>query len=137
MWPIVTARVAWSVVPTVCRSVTLVSPAKTAEPTEIPFELCTRVGRRKHRFNRIRQMAPMCPHSRVRLCHLVNTIELSVSGGDAALCQITLTASLLIIVFNTCVIMYDRLVMALQLRRDLGLCARYVGSGFEESRSRC
>jgi len=148
MWPIVTARVAWSVVPTVCRSVTLVSPAKTDEPTEMPsgmrtrvgpgnhllsrgsrshhgkgqfrrakgachcevyghsavicaktaepidmpFGLWTRVGRRKHKFNRIRQMAPMCPHSRVHLCHLANTIEQFVNGGNAALCQITLTA---------------------------------------------
>jgi len=40
MRPIVTDRVAWSV----GRSVTLVSPAKTAAPIEIPFELKTRVG---------------------------------------------------------------------------------------------
>jgi len=40
MRPIVIDRVAWSVGP----SVTLVSPAKTAEPIEMPFELWTRVG---------------------------------------------------------------------------------------------
>jgi len=40
MWPIVTNRVAWSV----CRSVTLVSPEKTAEPIEMQFGLRTRVG---------------------------------------------------------------------------------------------
>jgi len=40
MRPIVTDRVAWSV----CQSVTLVSPAKTAEPIQVPFALKTRVG---------------------------------------------------------------------------------------------
>jgi len=37
MRPIVTDGVAWSV----CRSVTIVSPAKTAEPIEMPFGLWT------------------------------------------------------------------------------------------------
>jgi len=32
----------------VCLSVTVLSPAKAAEPTEMPFGLWTRVGRRKH-----------------------------------------------------------------------------------------
>jgi len=32
----------------VCRSVTVVSPAKTAEPIEMPFGLRTRVGSRNH-----------------------------------------------------------------------------------------
>jgi len=32
----------------VCRSVTLVSPAKTAEPIEMPFGLWARIGPRKH-----------------------------------------------------------------------------------------
>jgi len=36
-----------------------VSCAETAEPIDLPFELCTRVGRRKHKFSRIRQVAPM------------------------------------------------------------------------------
>ena len=44
MRPIVTDRVAWSV----SRSVTLVSPAKTAEPLEMPFGLLARIGRRNH-----------------------------------------------------------------------------------------
>ena len=48
MWPIVTDRVAWSVGRSVCRSVTLVSPAKTDKPTEMPFGLRTRVGPRNH-----------------------------------------------------------------------------------------
>jgi len=33
----------------------------------------------------------MCPPVRAHCRHLVNTIERSVCGGDAALCQITLT----------------------------------------------
>jgi len=49
MRPIVTDRVAWSVGRSAaCRSVTLVSPAKTAAPIEMPFALRTRVGRRSH-----------------------------------------------------------------------------------------
>jgi len=44
MWPNVTDRVAWSA----CRSVTLVSLAKTAEPVEMQFGLRTRVGPGSH-----------------------------------------------------------------------------------------
>jgi len=47
MRPIVTDRVAWSV----CRSVTFVSPAKTAEVIEMPFGLWTRLGLRNHVFD--------------------------------------------------------------------------------------
>ena len=44
MRPIVRDRVAWSV----GLSVTLVSPAKTAEAIDMPFGLRTRVGPRDH-----------------------------------------------------------------------------------------
>jgi len=44
MWPIVTDRVAWSV----SLSVTIVNPAKTAEPIEVPFGLWTLVSPRNH-----------------------------------------------------------------------------------------
>ena len=44
MWPIVTNRVAWSVF----QSVTLVSPAKTAELIEMPFGLWARMHCRNH-----------------------------------------------------------------------------------------
>jgi len=43
MLPIVTDRVAWSVT-----LVTVMSPAKTAEPIEMPFELWTRVSPKNH-----------------------------------------------------------------------------------------
>jgi len=36
-----------------------------------------------HKFNRIRQVAPMCPHRRTHCRHLANAIEPSVYGGDA------------------------------------------------------
>ena len=39
------------------------------------LEKTTRVGRRMHKFNRIRQVAPMCPHGRTRCCRLLNNIE--------------------------------------------------------------
>jgi len=41
MRPILTDRVAWSVGLSVGQSVTLVSPAKTAAPIELPFGLRT------------------------------------------------------------------------------------------------
>jgi len=36
-----------------------------------------------HKFNHIRQVAPMCPHERIHCRQPANTIELSVYGGDA------------------------------------------------------
>jgi len=47
MRPIVTDRVAWSV----GRSVTLVSPAKTAEPIEMPFGLWLWMVPRNHKLD--------------------------------------------------------------------------------------
>jgi len=44
------------------------------------------------RFSRIRQAAPMCRHGKVHWRHLSNTMEPSVCGGDAVLCQFPLTA---------------------------------------------
>jgi len=76
----------------VCRSVfTLVSRAKMAEQSDLLFGLWTPVGRRNHKFGRIHQVAPMCPRVTAHWRHLANTTEPSVCGGDAALCQITLT----------------------------------------------
>jgi len=48
MRPIVTDRVAWSV----GLSVTVVSPAKTAQPIEMPFGLRTGIGPRNHCITR-------------------------------------------------------------------------------------
>jgi len=48
MRSIVTDRVPWSVSLSVCLSVTLVSPAKTAELIEMPFGLRTQVGPGNH-----------------------------------------------------------------------------------------
>jgi len=45
MWPIVTDRVAWSV----CWSVTVVSPAETAAPIEMPFGLLALMRQIPHR----------------------------------------------------------------------------------------
>ena len=46
MRPILTDRLAWSVGVSVGLSVTLVSPAKTAEPIEMQFRLRTQMGPR-------------------------------------------------------------------------------------------
>ena len=48
MRPILTDRVAWSVGLSARLSVTLVSPAKTASPIELPFGLRTWVGPGNH-----------------------------------------------------------------------------------------
>jgi len=53
---------------------------------DLPFGLWTRVGRRKQHFNRIRQVAPMCPRGRAQCLNLANIIEPSVCDGDATLC---------------------------------------------------
>ena len=60
-----------------------VSCAEMAEPIDLPFGLWTRVGRRKHMFNHIRQVAPMCPHGRTHWRHLMNTVEPSICSSDA------------------------------------------------------
>jgi len=92
MRPILTDRVAWSV----GLSVTLVSPAKTAAPIELPFGLRTWVGPGNH----VLDGGPDPPMGRGKFLgengraywrHLKNTTEPSMRGGDAALCQITLT----------------------------------------------
>ena len=44
MWPVVIDRVVWSA----CLSVTIVSPAKMAEPIDMLFGLWARMGPRKH-----------------------------------------------------------------------------------------
>jgi len=41
---------------------------KTAEPIDLPFGLWPRVVLRKHKFNRIRQVASMCPHGSLGGC---------------------------------------------------------------------
>ena len=68
-----------------------VSCAKMAEPIDLSFVFWTRVGRRKHKFNHIRQVALMCQHGMALCRHIANTMELSVCGSNVALCQITLT----------------------------------------------
>jgi len=54
--------------------------ATMAEPVDLPFGLWTWVGRRKHKFNRILQVAPVCPHGKAHWRHLANTTEPSVCG---------------------------------------------------------
>jgi len=54
-----------------------------AEPIDLPFWLCTQVGRRMQKLNRIRQVATMFPRGRTHCRHLANTIEPSVYGSDA------------------------------------------------------
>jgi len=68
-----------------------VSSARVAEPIDLLFGLWTREGRRKHKFNHIRQVAPMCPDGRVHWHHLENMTKSSICSGDVLLCQITLT----------------------------------------------
>ena len=64
------------------------------ESIDLPFGMWTRVGRRKHKLNRIRQMAPMCPTTPCReLCNKslavakmgdrLATIDIGRKVGDA------------------------------------------------------
>ena len=61
------------------------------ELIDLPFGLWTLVGRVKHKFHSILQVAPMCSHGRAHWRQLVNMIEQSICGDNAALCQIALT----------------------------------------------
>ena len=61
MRPIVTDRVASSVGQSVCRSVTILSPTRTAEPIEMPFGLRTQVGPRNHALDGVQ-----IPHGTVQ-----------------------------------------------------------------------
>jgi len=60
-----------------------VSCAKTTKPIHLSFRFWSPVGRQMYKFNRIRQMAPMCPSGTTHCRHLLNNIEPSVYGGDA------------------------------------------------------
>jgi len=60
----------------VCRSVTIVSLAKTAEPIEMPFEILSRVDPRNHVLDGVHIVATW------RIW--INMIEPSMCGGDAA-----------------------------------------------------
>ena len=46
-----------------------ISCAKMAEPIDLPFALWTRVGQRKHKFNRIYQVATTDGSRRIRINH--------------------------------------------------------------------
>jgi len=87
---------------------TAVSCAKTAEPIDLPFGFRTRMDEWKHMFDRIRQVAPTCQHGKPHCRHMAKTIELSVCGGDAVLCQITLTTSKI----------YDKYSKIMETRKD-------------------
>jgi len=69
------------------RRLSAVSCAKIAEPIDLPFRLWTRMGRRKHKFNCIRQVAPMCPHETAHWRNMTNTIQPSIFGSYVALSQ--------------------------------------------------
>jgi len=62
------------------------SPTKTDEPIEMPFEGKTHAGEKDH-------VLDVGAH----WSHLAHTIERSVRGGDAALCQLTLTIVIIFI----------------------------------------
>jgi len=64
-------------------ALSVVSCAKTAEPIHLLFRLWARVGQKMHTFNRIRQVASVCPYGRTRCRHLSNNIEPSVYGNEA------------------------------------------------------
>jgi len=80
-----------------------VSCAKTDEPIKMWLGMWTRVGLREH-------VLDVCAH----WCHLTNMTEASMCGGDAALCQITLTTCCCLIPSWVDVTVYRRPSYALQ-----------------------
>ena len=66
------------------------SPTKTDEPIEMPFEGKTHAGEKDH-------VLDVGAH----WSHLAHTIERSVRGGDAALCQLTLTIVIILFLLST------------------------------------
>jgi len=82
------------------KGLSAMSCAKTAELVNLPFWLWTPVGQRKHKFNRIHQVAIMCPPMWAHWRHLANTAEPSVCGSDAVLCKITLTTCFILFAFS-------------------------------------
>ena len=52
-----------------------------AELIDLPFGLWTQVGRKRHNFNRIRQVAPMCRPMWAHWRHLANTIEIMLPSA--------------------------------------------------------
>ena len=60
---------------------------KMADPIDLSFWLWARLGIRKHEFNGIRDVAPMCADGTAHCHHMANTIQPSVCRGDAAICQ--------------------------------------------------
>jgi len=89
--------------------------AKMAEPIDLSFGLWTWMGLRMHKFNHIRQVAPMIPHVRARCRYLSNTVEPSACGSDAALCQITCYCLLSVPVYEENMTLCDVYVMHLLL----------------------
>jgi len=80
MRPIVTDRISWFVGLHAGRSVTVVIPAKTAQPIEMPFGLRIRVGPRKHVVGGVHTVAAWrIPLNRSR------------AAAMRPFCQITLT----------------------------------------------
>jgi len=88
MRPTVTDRVAWSVgrslCLSVCRSVTPVSPAKTAKPIEMPFGLRIRVGPGNH----VLDVGPDPPWEGAILWGK-GTLHCKVEGNSAVPCSKT------------------------------------------------
>jgi len=82
MWPIVTDPV--TVCLSICRSVTLVSPAKTAAPVEMPFGLRTWVGPRNHVLD-----GGQMPHGKGRFFRGERASPCKVYGHSAVICTKT------------------------------------------------
>jgi len=63
-----------------------VSCAKTAETIDLPFGLWTRAGPIKHKFNRIRQVAPMCRHGRAHWRYIGATLAPAGESTETFVC---------------------------------------------------
>jgi len=57
---------------------TCLDDEETAEPIDLLYGLWTLVSQRKHKYNHIREVAPMCPLMWTHWRHLANTIEMTL-----------------------------------------------------------
>jgi len=88
MLPFVTDQVVWFV----GLSIALVSTPKMAEPIKMPFGLWTLVGPRNHILNGVQIPRGKWQFLGEGVAQCKVSGILSMCGGDAAFCQITLTS---------------------------------------------
>jgi len=89
---VVCLSVCWSVCWSVCLSVTIVSPAKTAEPSEMPFGMWTRAGPWNHVLVRVQipthqgaMLGKVTGPQHAQTCPVIDILQATQHGGELVL----------------------------------------------------